>query len=148
MEAIRQKMAGAAERRAVVRGARVIGAAMVERTPVQIERNEGSTALEPGAVKAGIKVRARKEDGHAVALVGPTGRAGAVGKVAHNVEYGHRMVVGGKSKLNIAGQFVGEGKVVGEVQAHAFLRPAFEASATGALEAMAQSYADDLKGAE
>jgi HK97 gp10 family phage protein len=146
MEAIRERMESTAQRKAVVAGARVIGAAMIERTPVLIEKTSGSDSLEPGEIKANIKVRTRMEDGKPVALVGPSGMGRGIGKIAHNVEYGHRMVTGGKSKLNIAGLLDGGGKVhTQDVPAHPFLRPAYEASANLALDAMAVSLAEDLK---
>jgi len=146
MDSLRAHFAGLATRRAVRAGARVIGVAMIERTPEQIEKQAGSDSLEPGEVKRGIKVRDRTEEGVPVALVGPTGKEGKIGKVAHAVEYGHRMVTGGKSTLGIDGVFRGGGKVhEKDVPPHPFLRPAFEASAEEALLAVGAQLKEELK---
>lgn len=146
MQAIRDRMALNGRRRAVRAGAQVIAEAMVERTPVQVEKMVGSDSLDPGTVKANTNARVRMMDGEPVGLAGPHGLGGAVGKVAYVVEYGHRMVVGGKSKLNAAGKFVGTGKVVGDVPPHPFLRPAFESSVTPALEAMGAELGAEFQG--
>jgi HK97 gp10 family phage protein len=146
MAAIREQVRSDGTRKAVRAGANVIKAAMVEKTPVLIEKKAGSDSLEPGEVKANIRVRATMEDGDPVALVGPKGKGGAVAKTAHLVEYGHRMVTGGKSKMNAAGNFIGGGKVHEvDVPAHPFLRPAFEESATAAMEAIAETLGEELQ---
>lgn len=144
--ALRRRMAVNGQRRAVRAGARVIAEAMISRAPVLDHTTARSTSLDPGDLKAGVSARTRQEDGQTVGLAGPKGKEGRIGKVAYNVEYGHRMVVGGKSKLNSVGQFVGDGKVVGDVPPHPFLRPAFEASAGEALDAMALSLGETLRG--
>jgi HK97 gp10 family phage protein len=148
MTSLRQNVRGPGARKAVRSGGNVIKLAMVEDTPVLIEKSAGSNSLEPGEVKAGIRVRMTVEDddvNEAVALVGPTGKGGTIGKTAHLVEYGHRMVTGGKSKLDIAGNFRGGGKVhEQDVPAHPFLRPAFERSAAGAMDAMAEAFGETV----
>lgn len=147
LERIRQRMVTKAARKAVIAGAEVIGAAMIERTPEQIERNAGSDSLEPGEVKANIKVRAKTgQDGSQYALVGPTGRGGAISRVSHLVEYGHRMVTGGKSRLNSLGVLVGGGNVhERDVPAYPFLRPAYEASAAEAQDVVAETLREELQ---
>jgi len=147
MQAIRAKIAKDGQRKAVVAGARVIGAAMTERAPVLDAKTVGSDSLDPGEIKANVKVRTRQIDGETVALVGPKGKDGQVSKIAYNVEYGHRMVVGGKSKLGPDGVFRGEGSVVGDVPPYPFLRPAFEASAEGAIEAVGVELGKQMKDA-
>lgn len=147
MERVRQRVSTEGARKAVVAGAKVIGAAMIEHTPVQVERMSGSDSLEPGELKANIKVRARTaQNGSQYALVGPIGKEGQIPGVAHLVEYGHRMVTGGKSRLNSIGVFVGGGKVHGEdVPAYPFLRPAYEESAAEALDVVAETLRKEMK---
>lgn len=148
MDAIRNRVAVNGKRRAVRAGAQVIGAAMIERTPMLAAKTNGSDSLDPGEMKDNIKVRDRTEDGEPVALVGVAGQR--AGKAAHNVEYGHRMVHGGESRLDGAGKFVGGG-IVHEVDVppHAFLRPAFEASAAEALGQVGIVLGEELqKGAQ
>jgi hypothetical protein len=89
-------------------------------------------------VKANIKVRIRQDGDNPIALIGPAGKD--VGRAAYLVEYGHRMVTGGKSRLNAAGVFEGPGVAQEkDVPAHPFLRPAFEESVAGAIEAVGVS---------
>jgi len=145
MRAIRAKMAKDGQRKAVVAGARVIGAAMAERAPVLDAKTAGSDSLDPGEMKVSMKVRTRQIDGETVALVGPKGKDGQVSKVAYNVEYGHRMVIGGESKLGPDGVFRGAGVVVGDVPPYPFLRPAFEASAQEAIEAIGMELGKQMK---
>jgi hypothetical protein len=146
IEAVRAKMAADGQRRAVLAGARVIGAAMVERIPVLAGKNEGSDSLNPGELKENVRVRTKRIDGETVGLAGPAGGAGKYGKIAYDVEYGHRMVTGGESKLGADGNFHGGGKASEkDVPAHPCLRPAFEASAGQALAAMGQSLGETLK---
>lgn len=147
LEKVRQRMRNVAVRKGVTAGARVIAEAMVERTPEQIEKQAGSNSLQPGEVKASIKIRSRtSRAGNPYALVGPTGEAGAAARVAHLVEYGHRMVVSGASRMNAVGKFVGPGRAKSEdVPPHPFLRPAFEASAAAAGEAIAQAIDMEMK---
>lgn len=145
LEAIRQKVAGEAARRAARAGARVVGAAMMERSPVTVERTTNSDALEPGELRSNIKVRTRSQivDGVATAMAGP--KLGRIGRAAYNVEFGHRMVTGSKSELGPDGVFRGGGTVhEQDVPAHPFLRPAFEASAAEALEAAGESLREDF----
>lgn len=157
LQKLRQRMATTGKRRAVIAGARVIGAAMTERAPVLDKTTAQSTSLDPGDLKANIKVRSRTEsNGEIVGLVGPKGKEGRIGKVAYNVEYGHRIVTGGQSRLGLDGIFRGRkradgtfepaGTVIGDVPEHQFLRPAFEASASGAIEAMGAALAKTLRG--
>jgi len=48
--------------------------------------------------------------------------------VARWVEYGHRMIRGGRSRLLPNGKTRGPGKQIGFVDAHPFIRPAYEAT--------------------
>jgi HK97 gp10 family phage protein len=129
-------------RDAVYAGGAVIRKSMREKTPVLAEKMAGSNSLNPGDIKRGIRIRMKVEDDEAVALIGPTRN---VGKIAHLVEYGHRMVTGGKSKMNMAGIFVGGGKVHAEdVPPYPFLRPAFETSAASAMQAIVATLKKEL----
>jgi HK97 gp10 family phage protein len=147
LERVRQHMTTKAARKAVVAGAEVIGAAMIERTPVLVEKMAGSDSLEPGELKANIRVRGRTaQDGSQYALVGPAGKQGEISRVAHLVEYGHRTVTGGESRLNAAGKLVGGGKVHEvDVPAHPFLRPAFEESASEAANVVAETLRIEMR---
>lgn len=121
--------------RVVRAGARVFRDAVEEAAPVLDERTANSTALEPGALKADIRMGLRHNAvGTAEAHVGP-GKDTA--RVARWVEYGHRLVKGGYSKVLAGGKTRGPGAEIGEVAAHPFIRPAYEASLSAAEEAMA-----------
>lgn len=143
LDGVRLQMKQKGERKAVRAGAQIMLDAMVERTPVQIEKNAGSNALEPGALRAGMKVRMVQEDGEPLALIGPDDK---VDYVARFVEYGHRMVTGGYSKMDADGRTRGSGKVHAiDVPAHPFIRPAFEASQGAALEEVAVVLGEELQ---
>lgn len=144
MLALRQQVSGPMAAKAVRAGGRVIRDAMIERTPVNVERNAGSNSLEPGAVKEDIKVRmpAKENQFEATALIGP---GKTTSHVARWVEYGHRMVTGGQSKVLPSGKIRGSGKVAEkDVPAYPFLRPAFEESVAAAQEAEVASLREDL----
>lgn len=146
MQKIRENMAKNGQRRAVLAGARVIAEAMTERAPILDEKSPGSDSLEPGDIKDNIKARTRQIDGETVGLAGPIGKEGRIPKTAYLVEYGHRMVTGGASKLTAFGTFAGGGKVHEEdIPAFPFLRPGFESSAGEAFDAMAVSLGKTLK---
>ena len=145
MRSLSQQVSGPIAQKAVRAGGKVIRDAMIERTPVLIEKNAGSNALEPGAVKADIKVRFPAEENkyQATALIGP-GRK--TSHVARWVEYGHRMVSGGQSKVLPTGKTRGPGNVHEEdVPEHPFLRPAFEASVAEAQSAEVETLRDELQ---
>lgn len=129
-----EDLSGAAEDRMVRAGARVFQEAIEAAAPVLDERTANSTALEPGALKGDIHVSVKHNAvGTAEAFVGP-------GKdtrhVARFVEFGHRLVKGGYSKVVAGGKTRGPGVEIGEVPAHPFVRPAYEASVAAAEEAM------------
>jgi hypothetical protein len=82
--------------------------------------------LPDGALKSDITVTThRYKDGTPYVTVQP-GKYTA--RVAQWVEYGHRLVRGGYSKVLKNGKTRGIGKVIGDVAAHPFIRPAYEAS--------------------
>jgi len=134
MKALPKVVQGESSRKAVRAGAKVIQAAMIENTPVQAVRSASSNSLEPGALRDDIRTRTTLRDGVAEATVGP-GKKTA--HVAGWVEYGHRMVSGGTSKVLANGKTRGKGKVsTVDVPPHPFLRPAFEESASAAGDVM------------
>ena len=128
-------------RHAVREGGRVVQAAITEAAPVRPELPSG-TALPPGALKNDIVVTTKKEsDGSISAYIAPGKYTRHVAKF---VEYGHRLVKGGRSRQRggILGQgYVGPGGVVGNVPAAPFIRPAFEQSEAAAQDAIAMDIA-------
>jgi HK97 gp10 family phage protein len=145
MAGMREQVTGPIAQKAVRAGGKVIQEAMIERTPENIERNAGSDSLEPGAVKADIKVRFPGQENvlEATATIGPGGKTS---HVARWVEYGHRMVSGGQSKLGPDGKLRGPGKAAEkDVPAYPFLRPAFEVSQAPAMDAIAETLGIELK---
>jgi HK97 gp10 family phage protein len=145
MRSLSQQVSGPIAKKAVRAGGKVIRDAMIERTPELIEKNTGSDALEPGAVKADIKVRfpAAENKYEATALIGPGSKTS---HVARWVEYGHRMVSGGQSKVLANGKVRGPGKVhEQDVPAYPFLRPAFEESVAEAQAAEVETLRSELQ---
>jgi HK97 gp10 family phage protein len=123
IDALSDKALDRASRAAVRAGALVEQAAIVELAPVKVD--DGGS-LPEGALKSDFVIKVSKgADGVMRANVGP-GKLTA--HVARWIEYGHRMVKGGKSRLKKYGLVSGPGKQTGEVQAYPFIRPAFEAS--------------------
>lgn len=142
LDRIRLQMKEQGRKKAVRAGAAVIRKAMVENTPVLAGTNVGSDSLKPGAMKNDIRVAMIDEEGDPAALIGP-GKKTA--HVAGWVEYGHRMVSGGQSKVLDSGKTRGPGKASEvDVPSHPFLRPAFESSEAAALDAVSVTLAEEL----
>lgn len=127
---------------ALGKGGNVIAEAMIERAPMLDEHQEGSNQLPPGALRDDTRVAFEIIGGEPVALIGPGGKTG---HVARWVEYGHRMVTGGYSKVLPNGKTRGPGNSDGEVIAHPYLRPAFEASVGEAVEVVSESLKESFK---
>lgn len=145
MNNMRAQVSGPIAKKAVRAAGNVVREAMVERTPENIERNAGSDSLPPGAVKADIKVRfpAQEQVLETTALIGPGSKTA---HVARWVEYGHRMVHGGQSKVGADGKVRGTGRASAvDVPADPFLRPAYEASLDAAREAEAEVLQEELQ---
>jgi HK97 gp10 family phage protein len=143
LENARVQMGGPEMKKALRKGAKVIEEAMVERAPVLKKSVPGSSALPPGALKAGIRVYVPQDNSEPPqALIGPSAK---VAHVARFVEYGHRSVSGGSLKLLGNGKTRGTGKAGADVPAHPFLRPAFEASIETAGAAIAASLTESYK---
>lgn len=115
-----------AVRKALRAGGEVIRAAIEEAAPERTDAwTTTSTALPPGALKGDIIMKVKTDGkGVGVAFIMP-------GKytlhVARWVEYGHALVRDGYSRLTKSGGRRGPGKLVGNVPAHPFIRPAYEA---------------------
>lgn len=132
LDQMRAAVRADATRGAVREAAAVMTEAMREKAPELDKTTARSTALPPGALKTGMTFRVRNiGSGLIMAIIGP--RKGT-GRAAHLVEYGHRLVKGGKSRIGPTGPR-GPGKEIGEVPAHPFLRPAFEVSYQATLDA-------------
>lgn len=131
-ESLRQAMRGEAVRSAARKASNVMAREMRTVAPVLDERTANSTAQEPGVLKSSIRVSVSRPDNRDIvrALIGPNRKAS---RVAHLVEYGHRLVKGGKSRVGPKGA-VGPGVQIGDVSAYPFLRPAYEATAQSVLE--------------
>ena len=122
-------------------GGRVFETAIEERAPERPDLPSG-TALPPGALRRDISVRrVPSEPRTAVVVIGP---GKYTKQTAHLVEFGHRNVRGGKSRIGKDGKAKGEGQVIGQVPAHPFVRPAFEAAGQQALDAVKDSLTEDF----
>lgn len=129
--------------KAVREGGRIVLEEMATRAPVLDHKTARSTAQEPGTLKGAIRmvVHGAKEGVAAEALVGPSKKYVFL---ARWVEYGHRLVKGGYSKITARGRR-GPGRDVGVVPAYPFLRPAWEATRGRALEKMAEVYREAIR---
>jgi HK97 gp10 family phage protein len=119
------KQAKAAMRKALRAGAQVEQAAIIERAPVKV--GEGGI-LPEGALKNDIVIKFHTDDdGSMTAAVGPDK---LTARVATWVEYGHRRVTGGYSRLDKkTGKTRGPGKAAeDDVPEHPFIRPAWEST--------------------
>lgn len=113
----------------------VVKGAIQERAPIKKLQAAGGR-LPPEAIKNDLHVRISGKFGRLMAVV-------EFGKytffVARWVEYGHRLVKGKSNKK------VGPGKVIGQVEEHPFIRPAFESSVSAAVEAFANRVGDEVR---
>jgi HK97 gp10 family phage protein len=142
LEAMSTEQATRAVNRGLAAGGEVFREAVAEAAPIRPDLPSG-TALPPGALKSDIvKRRTRDADGAPVEVVGP-------GKYTRHaavwVEYGHRLVRGGYSRMTKNGGFRGPGKEIGKVPAHPFIRPAFEASAEKATAAAIDTIVEEVE---
>ncbi len=135
------KAAERAIRAALRAGAAVEQAAIVERAPIK----DGTGGMLPeGALKSDIVVKmSRDEQGGIIAIVGPDKLTKWVARL---VEYGHRSVRGGISRI-VKGKAKGPGSVIGDVPAHPFIRPAYEASRQEVANAICTTLATEIEAA-
>jgi len=121
--------------------ARIFQAAIQEAAPVKIEPGG---ILPDGALQADVIYRIGTDSSGRPAAVVGFGKL--TRRVAGWVEYGHRLIrrhSKGLIRLKVKGG--GSGLQVGTVQAHPFIRPAFEASVEAGNEAFAETFAEELK---
>lgn len=131
-------------RKAARAAGNVVKAEIEGLAPVLDRKAAKSTALDPGTLKASIAVLGVKRDGDgvAVATVGPKDE---VAHVVRWVEFGHRLVRGGYSKVLPNGKTRGPGREVGTVRAHPFIRPAYENSSAEAAKAAGEVIASEIR---
>ncbi|MDE2099253.1 MAG: hypothetical protein KGL39_18510 [Patescibacteria group bacterium] len=129
-----------ATRAGLRRAADTVADAIEERAPVRPALPSG-TALPPGALKADFGFTISRRSGVLMAVIQP---GKLTRHVARWVEYGHRMVKGGYLSVK-RGKLRGHGKEVGNVPAHPFIRPGFEASVVPAVNAFAEGLKSELK---
>lgn len=140
LEALLAKFAGPVAERAMIdgvtKGAQMFQEAITDAAPVRPDLPSG-TALPPGKLKSEIQIRlAKLRNGTIATFIEPSK---AVRHAARWVEYGHRLVSGGRLTKR------GGGKIKGIVVPHPFVRPAFEATESAALDTVEQTIIDDLK---
>ncbi len=139
LDALTQKQADRCIRTALKAGAVIEQAAIVERAPI---RDGTGGYLPPGALKSDIVIRFLKDTtGVISAKVGP---AKLTAHVARWVEYGHRIVQGGRNRI-VTDKQRGNGVVTGEVPAHPFIRPAYEASRAEVISTICKTLATELE---
>ena len=122
-------------------GADVFQEAVAQAAPERPDLPSG-TALPVGALKQDIEIHRGKDDQGAPAVIIGPGKYTA--HVARWVEYGHRLVRGGYSKVLKNGKTRGPGKEVSQVPAHPFIRPAYEAVRDTAVDVTVLTLADSI----
>jgi hypothetical protein len=110
-----------------------------ERAPERPELPSG-TALPPGALRRDVHVR-KLPGKKPIWIIGP---GKYTSQAAHLVEFGHRIVQGGKNRLKKYGIQVGPGNVTGQVPPHPYARPAFESAHQLVMDAITESIKADI----
>ena len=141
------KFARTARNTALIKGGRVLKAAIEERAPVAaLGPTADGTSLEPGELKANIGM-SLIEDGPdgAYVSVGPNRN---VDHVARFVEYGHRQVRVTSFDIGKNGRRKNvQKKVLGHVPAHPFIRQAGEAAGQEAVAVFKDEFAEEVNAA-
>jgi hypothetical protein len=149
LDALISQLAGPGADRAMVHGvaegAKIFQEAITDAAPIRPELPSG-TALPPGKLKSSIQIRLSKlRNGTFATFIEPSRD---VRHVARWVEWGHRLVKGGRSqKSKRGGGYTGSGKEVGFVEPYhgtGFIRPAFETSEQTAIEVVKETILSDL----
>lgn len=127
-------------------GGKVFQSAIAARAPERPDLPAGD-AMPPGALKQDVEVHiGRDDDGLPAAIVSP-GRF--TWRAAMWVEYGHRLVRGGYSRLirtgRNAGKYRGRGSETGTVPEHPFIRPAYEAVREEAVQTTIRTIAQGIE---
>jgi HK97 gp10 family phage protein len=131
-----------ATRKALREGAAIVQQAVTERAQ---EKDTTGGVLPDGALKSDIVVRLKqgKDDGIIRAYIGPDKDTAYV---ARWVEYGHRMIRGGRSRLyKLTGKVKGPGRHVGDIPAHPFIRPGWEASRSQAADVIQKTLVSEIE---
>jgi hypothetical protein len=139
-EAVRDRIA----KDAVKAGAAVILEAMLEGARVAATApTPESTAAAVGALRHGIRATSPRVDklGFVSSLIGAAKR---VAYLARWIEYGHRLVKGGKSRVGLKGKYE-PGRQIGVVPAYPFLRPAYERTERASLDAFAETARTEMR---
>jgi hypothetical protein len=132
MERARVDMGGKEMKKALRAGGKVFKEAIIERIPPSLQGSiPGADSLNPGDLAAEIRVAVIDGDNGPEALIGPNSK---VTHVMRWLEYGHRQISGGYSKL-VDGKTRGPGVAGEDIPAYPVIRPAFEESAGEALSA-------------
>lgn len=144
LNALKGKTANRLIHDAVMEGGKVLQAEVRLHAPVRATGQHGN-ALPPGALKADIELAFGIVDRLPSAIVKP----GKYTKhVARWLEYGHRIVRGGYSKVMPNGRVRGPGRAMSHaVQPYPFIRPAFETARTPATLAAVESLKRNLPAA-
>jgi bacteriophage HK97-gp10 putative tail-component len=122
---LKDRQANLVMARALKDGAQVYQAAIAEAAPERLDDEPSGTALPPGALKSDVIVRSTKSDGGPAYMV-------TFGKLTKHVaawaEYGHRVIHGGRSRLNKkTGKAKGKGTDTGKItKASGFFRRTYE----------------------
>jgi hypothetical protein len=152
LETLKTTAAERCIRKALRAGAAIEKDAIETLAPIRPVLPSG-TALPPGALANDVTVSLKRSDeGEIIAVVHP-GKLTA--HVASWVEYGHRQVRGGASKLMADGSTKGDGVQIyvkpqkgqvglGTVPAHPYIRPAYESSLQAVTEAIATTLAEEV----
>ncbi|HTF67029.1 MAG TPA: HK97-gp10 family putative phage morphogenesis protein [Edaphobacter sp.] len=145
LENLSTQAAERAIRKALRAGSSIEEEAIRERAPVRPDLPSG-TALPPGALANDISSTIRKVDDDNFVSITQPGKL--TRHVANWVEYGHRLVRGGRSSViksgKNAGKTRGPGSHVGEVKEHPFIRPAYEATAEQVAQAIATTLQEEV----
>jgi HK97 gp10 family phage protein len=127
--------------KALQAGAVIEQAAITERAPV---KDTTGGMLPDGALKSDIVITTHRNKSRDTPYV-----TVAPGKytshVALWVEYGHRLIRGGYSRLLKSGKTRGPGAQIGTVPAHPFIRPAYEASRQEVAAAIASTLVTEIQ---
>jgi HK97 gp10 family phage protein len=139
-ESLATKDANACILKALKAGAVVEQAAITEAAPV---KDTTGGMLPDGALKSDIEIKVHRPSGKLPYITVAPGNYTAA--VARWVELGHRLVRGGYSKVTKSGKTRGPGKVIGNVPAHPFVRPAYERSRQAVAAAISTTLIAEIK---
>lgn len=144
IDEFRSEMGTAAIKSGTRAAAKVYAEAERAKAPVLDHKTAHSTSLNPGELREDIRITPVRQDeaGFVHTYVGPGNRTH---HVAGWVEWGHRLVRGGYSRVLANGKKRGPGKEVGRVPPHPFLRPAYDESQNEAINAFVEAAAKRLR---